>query len=820
MTKTISISLKNILLFIPAILILAQNAYSSKISTTASCVPADSFLVLSVNIDKVVKKSKIQSNQLWKPLFNSWNLANLQFKKIFLQPEEIGINSKIPLQLFLNTSISKSNPLSFGIISQIKSTEKFDQKIANLAESLEFSRKNSKSNRFCKNGYPLEFGRKGRLFYVVGFGPALQKTNTSEIEMDKLYQAISSKSNEEQFPSSLQMHFSQHADVSLYLDGSGIANVTENSWPDDRWKQLLPILDPFFTKQFGLYIQSNLGSFKVSSQEFHFDKKVNPPHQNIHHLLDLVPGDSPLVARISMPAKDTKKEISRIIDQILRTLSNNQITKDTKLPGFDATPSDLLSFPNGELIFSGGHFGQKYSYSSNGSPIISLKPIINLGIGIDQQLGLKQLIAGLNSMNSLQSILQANDLHLTDHGDSFWISSLEYLREIKNKKPIKALSKKRKSFLSSRLFGLDLNINQANYSVRQSPSLTFEQLKMLHILDDFKNLSIYDEENKLVSLLKLNDSNRTGWEVLFHHIGQSLIDQVNHDIFQAISQNNLNSTIQAVKRGALLNATDRFGHSPMHYASYKGNPRIVEYLLRSGGDPNTKGRHKSTPLHSAAWGRNIQVLELLLEEGANVNARTDEGETPCMTAALRGEKDILEILFSLSADPHVKDNHGTNLIDLAAAGGHKSIVELLTEIGVMNQNPLHVAAGLGDLNEIKRLLNKGIPVNARDAFGATPLLIAMVSGKEDVIDFLLSKKANPHISAKDGYTIIHGAAFSGKKSLVQKALSYNFDVNSRYGPDGITPVDVAEETGDALPFLRSLGGKTAWELGRVIPQSR
>ena len=274
--------------------------------------------------------------------------------------------------------------------------------------------------------------------------------------------------------------------------------------------------------------------------------------------------------------------------------------------------------------------------------------------------------------------------------------------------------------------------------------------------------------------------------------------------------------IQSVQGGALINATDRFGHSPMHYAAYKGNPRIVDYLLNNGGDPNIRGRHDSTPLHSAAWGRNIQVLELLLEDGADVDARTDEGETPGMTAALRGEKDMLEILFALSADPHATDIHGTNLVDLAAAGGHKSIVELLQQIGVSNKNPLHVAAGLGDLNKIKRLLNNGHSVNERDAFGATPLLVAMVAGKEEVVDFLLSQNANPLLEAKDGYTIMHGAAFSGKKSLVRKALSYDLDINSRYGPDGITPVDVAEEKGDALPFLRALGGKTAWELGRIF----
>jgi cytohesin len=370
-------------------------------------------------------------------------------------------------------------------------------------------------------------------------------------------------------------------------------------------------------------------------------------------------------------------------------------------------------------------------------------------------------------------------------------------------------------FLNQNAFAIDIDINRANKNIRENSFLTFPQLKSLNIADDFNKISIYEKDGILFSDIKLNDENKFGWEVIFKHIGQSIIDKINFNIYQAISQNNLNSVIQSVQAGALINATDRFGHSPMHYAAYKGNPRIVDYLLNNGGNPNIRGRHDSTPLHSAAWGRNKQVLELLLEDGADVDARTDEGETPGMTAALRGEKDMLEILFSLSADPHATDIHGTNLVDLAAAGGHKAIVDLLQEIGVSNKNPLHVAAGLGDINKIKRLLENGHSINKRDAFGATPLLVAMVSGKEDVVDFLLSKNANPLLSAKDGYTIMHGAAFSGKKSLVRKALSFDLDVNSRYGPDGITPVDVAEESGDALPLLRALGGKTAWELGRV-----
>ena len=213
----------------------------------------------------------------------------------------------------------------------------------------------------------------------------------------------------------------------------------------------------------------------------------------------------------------------------------------------------------------------------------------------------------------------------------------------------------------------------------------------------------------------------------------------------------------------------------------------------------------------------MEVFELLLEDGADVDARTDEGETPCMTAALRGEKEMLEVLFALSADPHAVDSHGSNLIDLAAAGGHSEIVKLLSEMGVQENNPLHVAAGTGNLLRLKQLLKNGHKVNARDGFGATPLLIAIVSGNMEVVQFLLSKGADPMIEAKDGYTLMHGAAFSGSKQMVRLALSFGLEINPRYGKDGITPVDVAEDEKEALPYLRSFGGKASWELPLLIP---
>ncbi|HAF58379.1 MAG TPA: hypothetical protein DCL00_02205, partial [Opitutae bacterium] len=57
------------------------------------------------------------------------------------------------------------------------------------------------------------------------------------------------------------------------------------------------------------------------------------------------------------------------------------------------------------------------------------------------------------------------------------------------------------------------------------------------------------------------------------------------------------------------------------------------------------------------------------------------------------------------------------------------------------------------------------------------------------------------------------AAFSGKKSLVRMMLAHGLKINQRYGPDQITPADVGEEGSEGLLYLRSMGGRSAWELG-------
>ncbi|XP_065904061.1 26S proteasome non-ATPase regulatory subunit 10-like [Dysidea avara] len=63
-----------------------------------------------------------------------------------------------------------------------------------------------------------------------------------------------------------------------------------------------------------------------------------------------------------------------------------------------------------------------------------------------------------------------------------------------------------------------------------------------------------------------------------------------------------------------------------------------------------------------------------------------------------------------------------------------------------NSTPLHVAVRSGKEEIVKFLIEKGANVNAR-SLGSTPLHVAVTNGREEIVKFLIEKGTN--VNAKD-----------------------------------------------------------------------
>jgi ankyrin repeat protein len=71
---------------------------------------------------------------------------------------------------------------------------------------------------------------------------------------------------------------------------------------------------------------------------------------------------------------------------------------------------------------------------------------------------------------------------------------------------------------------------------------------------------------------------------------------------------------------------------------------LVKLLIAKRADVNAKDKDGWTPLHWAAWGGHGDVAELLIKNLADVNAKNFKGQTPLDLAVERDHKEVAEVL--------------------------------------------------------------------------------------------------------------------------------------------------------------------------------
>ena len=98
------------------------------------------------------------------------------------------------------------------------------------------------------------------------------------------------------------------------------------------------------------------------------------------------------------------------------------------------------------------------------------------------------------------------------------------------------------------------------------------------------------------------------------------------ELFQTLPQSELNTIIEA---------KNKFGSTPLHYATWAGQLDIVKYLVDQGADLKTKDIYDQTLLHAAAWNGHLRLVEFYFEQGlsSSLEDRDNRGNTPLLSAA-------------------------------------------------------------------------------------------------------------------------------------------------------------------------------------------
>jgi hypothetical protein len=158
----------------------------------------------------------------------------------------------------------------------------------------------------------------------------------------------------------------------------------------------------------------------------------------------------------------------------------------------------------------------------------------------------------------------------------------------------------------------------------------------------------------------------------------------------------------------LMEAQDDKGLTPLHVAAANGRAQVVEALLARRANVHATTRFGWVPLHFAATNGNPAIIKLLLAHGAQVQARTRNNETALLLACRVGSLASAQLLLEAGSDPNAAEK----------GGGH---------------TPLHLAAMLGNEPLARLLLARGANVNSADKFGDTPLVLALETGRGEII---------------------------------------------------------------------------------------
>jgi ankyrin repeat protein len=242
------------------------------------------------------------------------------------------------------------------------------------------------------------------------------------------------------------------------------------------------------------------------------------------------------------------------------------------------------------------------------------------------------------------------------------------------------------------------------------------------------------------------------------------------EIHEAAELGNLDKVKACLEKDpALINTTDAKGRSVLARAILSGKKEVVEFVLGKGAtedlyaatllghtnrvaallkeDPkliNAKDKAGKAPLHWAALYGQKAVVELLAAEKADLNALDGDGFTPLHWAVMFNKSDIVEVLVKNKADTSIKvAKFGWTPLRLAVIHGHTATAQILIKGGVdpnlkeeENIPLIHQAVIVGKKDMIELLLANKCDVNQKDADGDTPLFEAIEQNNQEIIAFL------------------------------------------------------------------------------------
>ncbi|KAM8881222.1 ankyrin repeat and SAM domain-containing protein 6 isoform 1-T1 [Synchiropus picturatus] len=291
-----------------------------------------------------------------------------------------------------------------------------------------------------------------------------------------------------------------------------------------------------------------------------------------------------------------------------------------------------------------------------------------------------------------------------------------------------------------------------------------------------------------------------------------------------------------LENGAEINGRNRLGASVLTMAARGGHTHVLKLLLEAGafvddydhlsvaadaisnGNTNNSCSAPGFGTEDGCAGGGVQdfmditalmvasqhgseaSVRLLLEWGSDLRySQKTTGWGPLMLATLSGKASVAQQLVERGADPDQVNVLSKTAFELAMQLKQRDIKAYLDPITTVRPQTdderrrpdVFSALKLGNSQLVKEILEEDpAQVNTSNQEGASPLMMAAVSGQLEVVQLMVEK--NAEIDKQDavhGWTALMQATYHGNKDIVKYFLSQGADVNLR-AKNGYTAFDL------------------------------
>ena len=281
--------------------------------------------------------------------------------------------------------------------------------------------------------------------------------------------------------------------------------------------------------------------------------------------------------------------------------------------------------------------------------------------------------------------------------------------------------------------------------------------------------------------------------------GRTFADEI-HDFAQ---KGELESVISLIEQNPeLVNARDKDGRTPLHWACRGVHLEVVRFLVDKGADVNAEDSNKVVPLHSLAVRNNTEAIELLLAKGADVDAKDYGADTALHYAAIYDAADTVALLIEKGADIESRDNYArTPLLLCARERGGPETIRILLQAGAnvnardkFKGSSLDLAAWRGKKEVVDLLLDAGACIPSGESKARFLFSAAASKGLSRLFDAVAKAGGDPTFKLSNGGTLLHSAASGDSIQILEILITKGLDINLKDNY-GWTPLHYAARDG-------------------------